>query len=85
MANERDGLQAAAAYTGGQAVDISATDMALSRCDAIYSGGASTLICVLAGGGTVTLVMPAGTLVPVRATQITRSGSTNASAVVLWQ
>jgi hypothetical protein len=85
MSNRRDGFQWAAGYTGGRAVDISSVDMPLDRCDAIYSGGASTLVCVMADGSTITLVIPAGTLVPIRATQITRSGSTNANAVILFQ
>lgn len=85
MSNRRDGLQNATGYTGGTAVSIGGGNQSLAKCDAIYSGGASTLVLVLADASTVTLVMPAGTLVPVRATQITAAGSTNANAVVLWQ
>lgn len=50
-------------------------------CDAIWVGGAGTMVVVLQNGVTASLVCAAGTLIPVRAIRV-NSTSTDASLMV---
>lgn len=69
------------------AIDISATDHNLeTSCRGIYVGGAGNIICRLVGDSsdrTFSNVL-AGTVLPVQASKITRTGTTATLMVALF-
>jgi hypothetical protein len=72
-------FQNAAAVTPSNSVALAATTRAL------YVGGAGTLTVIMAAGQTVEfLAVPAGTTLPIAATQVMSTGTSATSIVALW-
>jgi hypothetical protein len=80
--------------TYGQASDITPSDTVNfdasaswpypRACDALYVGGAGTIIAVLEDGSTQAVVGVAGTIVPVRAIRVNDTDTTATDLVALW-
>ena len=69
----------AAAITPSDTVDLSAP------CNAIYVGGAGALTVITVGGETVAFpAVPAGAIIPIRATRIKATGTVATNLVAMW-
>jgi hypothetical protein len=73
-------------YSGAVAVAPSdGTPFARSPCRAIYVGTTGALVLVLSDGTTATFaVVPAGTILPLQASQVMATGTTASSIVALY-
>lgn len=84
FSDNAEGLQSPA--TSAEAVDISSTDHTFSNTTrGIYVGGTGNMIVTMADGQEVTFAtIPAGTLLPIRAASVTKTGTTATTMVGLW-
>ncbi|MFN0113329.1 MAG: hypothetical protein ACKVPY_01485 [Paracoccaceae bacterium] len=74
----------APARDGAAVTPSDTTDLAFTS-RALYVGQAGNLTAILAGGQTVAFqAVPAGTLLPVRVTRVTATGTTAGAIVALW-
>ena len=67
------------------AIDVSADDQALPLgCRAFYIGGTGDLAVTMWGGGNVTFVgLPAGSILPIRASAVLNTGTSATDVVAL--
>lgn len=72
--------------SGGQAVDISSTDHTPTSCTrAIWVGTTGTVKVTTLSGDVLTIVnVQDGTLLPIRAVLIWRTGTTASNMVAMW-
>lgn len=73
-------------YTNAQTVDLSSIDFTPSvPVDSVYVGGTGDLKVDMLNGATVSfLSVPAGTILPIRASKIYRTGTDATEIVALW-
>lgn len=77
--NVVDPASNAAAVTPNDSTDLAATSRA------IYVGGAGNLAVITAGGQTVTFTgVPAGAILPIRASRVMLTNTTATSIMALW-
>lgn len=64
--------------SSAEAIDYSGGDVTLNKTTrALYVGSTGNLVCTMANGGTATFnTIPAGTVLPIRITGVTASGTT---------
>jgi hypothetical protein len=71
--------------TRAEAIDVGEGDQTLTHPSrAIYVGGSGDLVVTMVSGDTATFPnIPAGTLLPIRVTSVTQSGTTVTDAVAI--
>lgn len=84
FADNSEGLQSPA--TSAEEVDISSTDHTFSNpTRAIYVGGTGDMTVTMLDGQEVTFAtIPAGTLLPIRASSVTRATTDATTMVGIW-
>lgn len=83
FSDQQSGLSAPASHAA--AVTPHDTTALTKTCRSLYVGGAGNVTVITAGGETVAFVgVPAGALLPVRATHVKSTGTSATSILALW-